>query len=259
VTSAARAAREPGEASRPTPPIAFRGVRFGYLGRPSWRSAPPPVFTCEALDVGPGLSLLLGPNGAGKSTFLRLAAGIEQPDAGRVLVAGHDLWREEIAARRPIAYVPEQPDLSPYATIREVVRLVAALRVERDAVEPTAEEALERVGLAELAHRTVRELSMGQRRRALFAAALIGDPTVVLLDEPLETMDRAMRETIVGWLGQRIAAGAAAVVATHELEPFVPLATRAIVVRDGSPRVVEPLQEEPGHRLARLDELARGG
>ena len=257
--SAAPLPSETTESSRPAASIAFRAVRFGYVGRPSWRSAPPPVFTCETLDVGPGLSLLLGPNGAGKSTLLRLAAGIEQPDDGRVLVAGRDLWRDEAAARRPIAYVPEQPDLSPYASIREVVRLVAALRIGRDAADRIAEEVLERVGLADLAHRTVRELSMGQRRRALFAAALIGDPMVVLLDEPLETMDRAMRETIVEWLAQRLAAGATAVVATHELEPFVPLAVRAILVRDGSPRIVDPLPTHPHDRVALLDGLARRG
>jgi ABC-type multidrug transport system ATPase subunit len=238
--------------------ISFRDVRFGYMARPSWRTPAPAIFSCDALDIGAGLSLLLGPNGAGKSTLLKLAAGVERPDAGRVLVTGHDLWREEVPARRPIAYVPEQPDLSPYATIREVVMLVASLRGERRSAGEVAELALERVGLADLGNRTVRELSMGQRRRALFAAALIGDPTVLLLDEPLETMDRGTRSFIVDWLEERVAAGATAVVATHEIEPFVSLAGRAILVRDGSPRMIDPLPEDTATRLELLDGLARG-
>ncbi len=238
--------------------IALRGVRFGYLSRSLWRSGIPSTFACDALDIPPGLSLLLGPNGAGKSTLLKLAAGVERPAAGTILIEGHDLWRDEVAARRPIAYVPEQPDLSPYATIREVVRLVASVRVDGVAVQEIAEQALVRVGLADLGNRTVRELSMGQKRRALFAAALIGDPTVILLDEPLETMDRSMRALILEWLEQRVADGAAAVVATHELDPFVTLAARVIVVRGGEARVIDDLPHNPAARLTLLDELARG-
>ena len=92
--------------------------------------------------------------------------------------------------------------------------MAAALR-GRDGGESA--RALDSMGLADLANRTVRELSMGQRRRAVLAAALIGEPRVLLLDEPLEAMDRGMRETIVAWLRGRLAAGSTAVVATHEL------------------------------------------
>ena len=241
-----------------TAPISLREVRFGYVSRSVWRSGVSPSFACDTLDIHAGLSLLLGPNGAGKSTLLKLVAGVEKPSAGRVTVEGYDLWRDEVAARRAIAYVPEQPDLSPYATIREVVRLVASLRVEREKVEDAAESALLRVGLAELGNRTVREVSMGQKRRALFAAALIGSPSVILLDEPLETMDRSTRVLILEWLQQRLADGATAVVATHELDPFAMLATRVIFVRDGLPRVIEDLPADPEARLALLDALARG-
>ena len=123
------------------------------------------------LEISPGLTLLLGPNGCGKSTLLKLAAGIERPDSGRVEIDGHDLWIDEVAARRGLAYVPEQPDLTPYATVREILDLVCRLRGEPARAR---REALERVGLGKLAHRSVRELSMGQRRRAVLAAALRG-------------------------------------------------------------------------------------
>ena len=109
------------------------------------------------LELPSGLALLLGPNGCGKSTLLKLMAGVEHPAAGRVGIAGYDLWKDEVAARRHLAYVPEHPDLSPYATIREILALVSGLR-GGDQCE--AGEALEWVGLAGLGDRTVRELSL---------------------------------------------------------------------------------------------------
>lgn len=199
-----------------------------------YANAPDPALACDALRIGPGLTLVLGANGAGKSTLLRVIAGVERPDAGRVRLDGHDAWRSEVAARARLAYVPEHPELSPYATIGEVVRLAAALR---GLPETDAAAALARVGLDALAHRTVRELSMGQRRRALLATALAGDPMLVVLDEPLETMDQSTRSAIVLWVAERRATGATVVVATHDVEPFRALVDRVVTVIGG--RVTE--------------------
>ena len=214
-----------------------------------------PVLSGVDLEIGPGLTLLLGPNGCGKSTLLKLAAGIEKPGSGRIEIDGHDLWTDEVAARRDLAYVPEQPDLTPYATVREILDLVCRLRGEP---RERGREALERVGLATLSHRSVRELSMGQRRRAVLAAALVGTPRQVLLDEPLEAMDRGAREDLLAWTGRLVESGAAVLVVSHEIEPFVPRATRALAVRGGRCLDAGPLPEEPGARLALLDRLARG-
>lgn len=228
--------------------IAFRDVRFAYGRRAS-------AISCDALDVGPGVTLLLGPNGAGKSTLLKLAAGIEQPTAGTITIDGHDLWRDEVAARAELAYVPEHPDLTPYATVGEVLGLVCRVRGA-----PTAdgERALGSVGLDGLAARSVRELSMGQRRRAVLAAAFVGRPTTLLLDEPLETMDRAMRGWLTTWIVSANDAGATVVVATHDIEPFAELARRAVVVSRGVPVLVEPLPADIGERIELLDRWARG-
>lgn len=228
--------------------IRFEQASFDY-------GAERPALCPTTLDVDPGVTLLLGPNGAGKSSLLKLAAGVERPHTGRVLVGAHDLWVDEIAARRQIAYVPEHPDLSPYATIADVTRLVCALRGEPTHV---GEEALARAGLAQLGARTVRELSMGQRRRALLAMAFVGTPGHILLDEPLEGMDRAMQETIVAWVGARAAAGDVVLIATHELEPFVPFASRALCVVDGRAELIVKLPDAPSDRLAVLERLARG-
>ena len=127
--------------------IELRGVSFSYRREV-------PVLWQVDLVLPSGLTLLLGPNGAGKSTLLRLVAGVERPDAGSVLIDGHDLWQEEIAARQRLAYIPEHPELSPYATLREVVSLVARLRGE----DPQRGlELLSRLGLDAATGATVRQ------------------------------------------------------------------------------------------------------
>ena len=205
------------------------GVRFGYRRGES-------VVACDSLRIEPGLTLLLGPNGAGKSTLLKLLAGVERPHAGVITLDGIDLWRDEVGSRRGLAYVPEQPDLTPYASVREVIRLVAALRAVPLA---EGEAALERVGLTGVAGRSVRELSMGQRRRAVLAAAFVGHPGTLLFDEPLETLDRSMRELLLGWLEGRISDGATVIVSTHEIEPFLERAAGVVTVVAGVVRRIE--------------------
>jgi len=228
--------------------IRLRGVRFEYREGE-------PVLSGADLDLPPGLTLLLGPNGCGKSTLLKLLAGVERPDQGCVEIEGHDLWREEVAARRNLAYVSEQPDLTPYATISDVIRLVCRLRSQPVA---SGVEALEKAGLTGIANRSIRELSQGQRRRAVLAAAWIGNPRVMLLDEPLEAMDRAIREEILAWIARKLASGAAIVVATHEIEPFVTSAAVAVTVREGKCRVRAPLPEGE-ERMSFLESWSRGG
>jgi ABC-type multidrug transport system ATPase subunit len=98
---------------------------------------------------------------------------------------------------------------------------------------------------------------MGQRRRAVLAAALVGTPRHVLLDEPLEAMDRGAREDVLAWIDRLLAAGAVVVVVSHEIEPFVPKADRAITVRDGRCVEVGELPQGAEERLALLDKLAR--
>lgn len=224
------------------------GVRFGYH-----RGAP--VLTAEVLRIGPGLTLLLGPNGAGKSTLLKLLAGVERPSEGTITLDGIDLWRDEAGSRQRLAYVPEQPDLTPYASVREVIRLVASLRSVPLA---DGEAALDRVGLSAVAGRSIRELSMGQRRRAILAAAFIGRPDTLLLDEPLETLDRSMRDTLLAWLSDRIEAGATVLVSTHEIEPFLAQAAEIVTVVSGAVRSTT-LPADPAARRQLTELASRNG
>ncbi|HYK87454.1 MAG TPA: ABC transporter ATP-binding protein [Acidobacteriota bacterium] len=228
----------------------IRLLQVHYAYRPG-----EPVLQGADLKIAAGLTLLLGPNGCGKSTLLKLAAGVERPDRGTVEIEGCSLWRDEAAARRNLAYVPEQPDLTPYATITDILRLVCRLRGE-PANQGLA--ALENAGLKGLSGRSIRELSMGQRRRAVLAAAWIGSPRVVLLDEPLESMDRTMREQILAWVERLLDKRSSVVIATHEIEPFMSRAIRAVTVKDGLCRVYDPLPREEGPRTALIEALSRG-
>lgn len=228
--------------------IRFEGVSFSYEGR---------VQVIEAADcrLGPGLTLCLGLNGCGKSTFLKLAAGVEYPDSGRVWLGGRNLWTDEVAARRSLAYLPEHPDLTPYATIRDILALVCRLRGENPV---RGGEALAAVGLESLAGRSVRELSLGQRRRALFATVLIGRPKHILLDEPLEAMDRRITGEILSWIAGRRDSGAALVVVSQSLEPFAEMADGAMTIQAGKIRVTESLPSVLPQKLALLESLAKG-
>jgi len=220
-----------------------------------WYREGEPVLSGVDLELQAGLTLLLGPNGCGKSTLLKLVAGVEKPDRGTAEIEGRDLWVDEVEARRSLAYVPEQPDLTPYATISDVIRLVCRLRGEQ--LEKGG-AVLERVGLGRMAQRSIRELSMGQRRRAVLAAAWISQPRIILLDEPLEAMDRAMREEILAWLDSALVYGASVVIATHEIEPFILKVARAVTVSNGVCRLYDPLPTGESERVALLESLSRG-
>lgn len=202
--------------------IALRDVSFAYHPR---RTA----LVVPTLDITAGLTLVVGPNGAGKSTMLRLIAGVDAPAQGRITIYDADLWRDEVEARRALAFVPENPELTPYATVFDTLRLVAALR---GAPEATIVDALDRVGLLALGARTIRELSMGQRRRAMLATALIGTPRVVILDEPLETLDVEMRAFVRDWVFGLRAEGKIVLVATHDVASFAPSTDAVVVVRE---------------------------
>jgi ABC-2 type transport system ATP-binding protein len=208
--------------------IRLRDVVFGYEGK---REA----IRIPSLDVDPGVTLVVGANGAGKSTLLRVIAGIDAPSRGTVAIDGLDLWRDERAARSRLAFVPEYPDLTPYARVVDALQLVAALR---GVPATTVIDALARVGLLDVAARTIREMSMGQRRRAMLATALIGTPPIVILDEPLETLDAEMRVFVPEWVRDLKASGHTILIATHDREPFAEMVDAVITVRDGRAKAV---------------------
>jgi ABC-2 type transport system ATP-binding protein len=184
-----------------------------------------------------------------------MLAGVDAPKQGTITIDGSDLWRDELASRRHLAFVPEYPELTPYATVIDVLRLVASLR---RAPLGSVLDALEHVGLLAVGGRTVREVSMGQRRRAMLATALLGQPPIVILDEPLETLDAEMRGFVRDWVFTRRDAGGTLIVATHDLASFAPRVDAALAVRGGKITAHDLRADAPADRLARLEMLARG-
>ena len=228
--------------------IRFEQVSFSYREGETLLSDADGLFP-------PGLTLILGPNGCGKSTLLKLAAGVEHPHSGRITIDGKNLWKEEVRARSRLVYLPEHPDISPYASLLEVLTLVCRLR---DEPVGRAREALAFFGIDQLSSRTVRELSLGQRRQAVFAAALIGTPGQILLDEPFESMDRLIKDRILDWLNGHLRAGAVAAVATHAFERLAPMAGQALTISGGKVIGSGPLPRHQGQRLELLEKLAAG-
>ena len=136
---------------------------------------------------------LLGPNGAGKSTTMNILTGYLSATAGTVKVAGHDIAEEPLEAKRAIGYLPEQPPLYPEMTVREYLLFVAELKGVKHKKDRAAmaETAMGRTGLQPVQNRLIRNLSKGYRQRVGIAAALLGEPKVIILDEPTVGLDPA--------------------------------------------------------------------
>ncbi|KMO16397.1 ABC transporter ATP-binding protein [Methylobacterium platani] len=180
---------------------------------------------------------LLGPNGAGKTSLMRLLAGRLVPQAGRVRVAGGDPAREP-GIRRAIAWVPQEIALYPRLTARENLEVFARLLgLPRAARAPAVARALARAGLEAAADRLVGVLSGGYQRRANIAASLLGEPALVLLDEPTQGVDQAARAAIHAVLERLPESGAAVLIATHDFAEAERLADRVLVLQDGALRL----------------------
>jgi molybdate transport system ATP-binding protein len=204
---------------------------------------------------------VLGPNGAGKSSLLRVVAGLLPPDGGRVVVDGGEVWDGDgahvPAYRRSIGMVFQDHLLFPHLSVTENVAFGPRTRgIPRAAARAAAEGWLERVGLAGLGERRPGELSGGQAQRAALARALVGDPRVLLLDEPLSALDARTRLTVRAELGRHLAAYAgSAVLVTHDPVDALALAGRVVVVEDG--RVVQSGTPAEVARRPRTDYVAR--
>jgi ABC-2 type transport system ATP-binding protein len=186
----------------------------------------------------------LGPNGAGKTTTLRLLLGLAEPTAGRALVFGHR-YRALEHPTRQVGAILESNDFHPGRSGRDHLRVLAtAAEIDQARVD----EMLETVGMATAADRAVRTYSLGMRQRLGLAGALLGDPKLLVLDEPANGMDPAGVQWLRNMMRHFAAEGGSVLVSSHLLAEVAQSVDRVLIISNG--RLVAD---------AALDELARGG
>jgi ABC-2 type transport system ATP-binding protein len=177
---------------------------------------------------------LLGPNGAGKTTTLRMIAGLLRPDAGTIRIFGIDALADPIAAKRITAWLPDEPMLYDKLTPLEYLELVAGLwQVPPADAERKAGELIDILDLGPHRHERCEGFSRGMKQKVALAGALIHDPQLIMLDEPLTGIDAAIARQVKELLTARVRAGATIILTTHILEVAERLADRIGIVHRG--------------------------
>ena len=240
-------------------PVRLDGVVKRYGGRT--------VLDSVSLEVTPGITGLVGPNGAGKSTLVRSILGLVRLAAGSVRVFGLDPAREPRRVRSLMGVVPEDecsvPGLSGVEMVRYAARLCGLPRTES---LRRAHEVLDWCDAGQVGYRPVETLSVGTRQKVAFAAAIVHDPRMVILDEPTNGLDPLERRAMLGRLVTLARDhGKTVLVSTHVLPDVQSICDRVVVLARGRVRLTGAIDDltrpvTPAHRLegdGPLDELAR--
>jgi ABC-2 type transport system ATP-binding protein len=177
---------------------------------------------------------LLGPNGAGKTTTLRMVAGLAAADAGSIRILGHDVAAEPRAAKALLAFLPDEPMLYDKLNPMEYLEFVAGLwSIDARTAEARARELLATLQLADRAAERIEGFSRGMRQKLALAGALIHEPQLMILDEPLTGLDASAARQVKDMLLARVKAGCTVVLTTHILEIAERLAERISIVSRG--------------------------
>ena len=181
---------------------------------------------------------MIGPNGAGKTTTLKLTLGLARPDAGTIAIGPQGLAATDPEARRALGYVPQRVSFSPGRTVAEVLAFFSDLRgLPRAAVG----EALRRVGLESIAARRATELSGGYTQRLSLAQALLGDPAVLVLDEPTASLDPEATWEFRSLLERLRHEGKTILLCSHLLSEVERIADRVLILVGGRRAALEPM------------------
>jgi ABC-2 type transport system ATP-binding protein len=177
---------------------------------------------------------LLGPNGAGKTTTLRMIAGLLRPDAGAISVAGIDALADPVRAKQIVAWISDEPMIYDKLTPREYLEFVAGLwGIAPALAEARAQELLLWLDLTPHAHERCEGFSKGMRQKVALAGALVHDPRVIILDEPLTGLDAGSARQVKSVLRERVNAGGTIIMTTHILEVAERMADRIGVIAHG--------------------------
>ncbi len=177
---------------------------------------------------------LLGPNGAGKTTSLRMVTGLLQPDSGSISIFGINTLTDPVGAKSITAWVPDEPMIYDRLTPLEYLEFVAGLwNVPSDIAEKNARELLDWLELALHSHEHCEGFSKGMRQKVALAGALVHDPKLIILDEPLTGLDAASARLVKDVLKARVAEGCSVIMTTHILEVAERMAERIGVISNG--------------------------
>jgi ABC-2 type transport system ATP-binding protein len=177
---------------------------------------------------------LLGPNGAGKTTTLRMVVGLLRPDAGAISVLGIDALADPVAAKQIMAWISDEPMIYDKFTPFEYLEFVAGLwGIDAAAAEARAADLLGWLGLTDHAHERCEGFSKGMRQKVALAGALVHDPRLIVLDEPLTGLDAASARQVKAVLRERVEDGGTVIMTTHILEVAERMADRIGVIAGG--------------------------
>ena len=187
------------------------------------------------LDIAQGeFFAFLGPNGAGKTTTIKMLTGLLRPTLGTVRVAGYDIQAESTAAKRLISYVPDFPFLYEKLTPREFLRFVGELyEMPRTRIASQTEELFAQFHLADYHNELIENLSHGTRQRVAIAAALLHDPRVFIIDEPMVGLDPKHARIVKDEFKARSRAGCTIFLSTHTLSVAEEMADRIGIINHG--------------------------
>jgi len=215
----------------------------------------------EALDLtvyGGEFYALVGPNGAGKTTTLRMVTGLLRPDAGSIAIGGVDALADPIAAKQITAWLSDEPMIYDKLTPFEYLEFVAGLwRIEPGIAEARARELIGWLGLAQHAYERCEGFSRGMRQKVALAGALVHDPRLIILDEPLTGLDAGSARDVKAVLRKRVAAGGTVIMTTHILEVAERMADRIGIIAGGrliAEGTLEELHRKTGKTAASLED-----
>ena len=196
---------------------------------------------------------LLGPNGAGKTTTLRMVAGLLRPDAGSISIFGIDALRDPIAAKRVVAWVSDEPMIYDKLTPYEDLEFVAGLwSIDAATAEARAGHLIDWLGLGPHAHERCQSFSKGMRQKVALAGALVHDPRLIILDEPLTGLDAGSARQVKDVFAERVREGVTVIMTTHILEVAERMAERIGVIAHGR-LIAEGTLEELRSRAGKGD------
>jgi ABC-2 type transport system ATP-binding protein len=178
--------------------------------------------------------MLLGPNGAGKTTTLRMVSGLLQPDEGTISVFGIDALADPVAAKQIIGWLSDEPMIYDKLTPLEYLEFVAGLwKVDAGTAEARARDLVGWLGLEKVAQARCEGFSRGMRQKVALAGALVHEPKLIILDEPLTGLDAGSARLVKNVLAERVRAGATVIMTTHILEIAERMADRIGVISGG--------------------------